>query len=150
MKRMFSRRRGREVNRRRQLRSEKFFYPLFLLNSRRVDRILRWLGLRKERKRNVDVLREAGVVEPARQDLRKREVSRTETRKRATGRKKTRKAGKTKKEMVVSYLKRRKKPATVEEVASKVGITIQTARRYLYYLAKEGKVEKKGKGWVAR
>jgi DNA-binding transcriptional ArsR family regulator len=57
---------------------------------------------------------------------------------------------KTKREQVVSFLKSRKSPASIGDVAKKVGITQSTARRYLYYLKKEGKADKKGKGWVKK
>ncbi|MBR9689999.1 MAG: histidine biosynthesis protein HisIE [Candidatus Altiarchaeota archaeon] len=60
------------------------------------------------------------------------------------------KAKKTKKDEVVAYLKPRKTPATMGDIAKKVGITTQTARRYLYYLKKEGTVVKKGDGWVKK
>lgn len=55
---------------------------------------------------------------------------------------------KTKKEQIVPYLKSRKSPATKKDVAEAVGVTEGTARRYLYYLKKDGKVDKTDDGWV--
>ena len=60
------------------------------------------------------------------------------------------KAKTTKKDEVMKLLSRRKTPIKTEDVAKKAGITLQTARRYLYYLKKEGKVVRKGDGWVKK
>lgn len=91
-----------------------------------IDRVLRLIGIKREEKSTKEVLKEL-----------KKEEKRLKKRK-------------TKKDLIVEYLKGRKTPAKVEEIAEKVGATVQTTRRYLYYLAKEGKVERKGEGWVAK
>ncbi|MBR9680598.1 MAG: HTH domain-containing protein [Candidatus Altiarchaeota archaeon] len=56
----------------------------------------------------------------------------------------------TKKESVVKFLKTSKAPKSMDAIAKKVGITTQTARRYLFYLKKEGKVNTKNNGWVSK
>ncbi len=101
-----------------------------------LGKILEWLGFKKERK--PEMVRKIKAREIHEEISKPRRVT------------KKPKAKKTKKEMVVSYLKRRKNPAKVEDIAKRVGATVQTTRRYLYYLAREGKVEKKDKGWVAK
>ena len=56
----------------------------------------------------------------------------------------------TKKDEVTKYLKGRKSPAKISDIAKKLGFTEQTERRYTYYLKKSGKVKEKDKGWVIK
>lgn len=123
-----------------------------------IDTILERLGFKRSERKSLELLRqmEEGIEErkPARRVRRERKEKK-KTRK--TVKKKIEKKGRkrkgekrTKREMIVEYLKKRKKPAKIEDIAKKVGATVQTTRRYLYYLAKEGKVRKVKEGWVAR
>jgi response regulator of citrate/malate metabolism len=55
-----------------------------------------------------------------------------------------------KKSMVVTFLKKKRSGSSISEVSRGVRITPLTARRYLFYLKKERKVNTKNGKWVAR
>jgi len=124
-----------------------------------LNYILRLLGFKREEKKKSELLKtlreqERVLRREVRRDVRRKKIEKKKVKKkeRKTGKKRAKKSAekKTRKDMIVEYLKKRKKPASIEEIAKKVGATEKTARRYLYYLKNEGKVEKKGKGWVAK
>lgn len=78
----------------------------------------------------------------------KRKASKKATKKKP--KKKAVKKAATKKDEVFKYLKGRKSPAKISTIAKKAGVTEQTARRYLYYLRKSGKVKRESDGWVSK
>ena len=106
-----------------------------------IERILKWLGLRGEEVPSIAV--EEPVIKK-----KKRVVKKKPAKKRAT-RTVTKRKG-TKKDALLKALSRRKKPAKIEDLAKAAGVTPMTARRYLYYLAKEGKVKKTKEGWLVK
>lgn len=113
-----------------------------------VERVLRWLGLRESSSQPVAAKKTADVnKKPV-----KKKTVKTKTVKKAKPKPKakTTKSQGTKKDALVKYLSKRKKPASIEDVAKKVGVTPMTARRYLYYLAKEKKVKKTKDGWMVK
>ncbi len=123
-----------------------------------LKKILNWLlGREEEHSELLNELKQAEEQEVEKEFLELVEQKPAAPKKRAkkpAAKKRARKPAKaaktTKKDEVLKLLSRRKKPAKLEDIAEKVGVTTQTARRYLYYLKKEGKVDKKGDGWVKK
>ena len=116
-----------------------------------LKKIINWfLGKSEEKEDLLEKLKESEEKELENVSLEL--VEKPKAKKRTTKRKTTtKKKGKTtKKDEVLKLLSRRKNPIKLEDVAKRVGVTTQTARRYLYYLKKEGKVDKKGDGWVKK
>ncbi len=124
-----------------------------------ITKILEFLGLlkKKEEEPRARLLAEIEEIERKKvskkraKKVRKKKGEKVKKEKKAKKKaeKKEKKARKSKKEAIVEYLKRRKKPATIEEISKRVGTTYQTTRRYLYMLQKEGKVKKVNGGWKA-
>ncbi|MBR9679443.1 MAG: DeoR family transcriptional regulator [Candidatus Altiarchaeota archaeon] len=116
-----------------------------------VERILKWLGLR-ESDSQIEVTAQKTVKPKSvvKKSVKKKIVKRPVKKKSLKTKKKPVKTQGTKKDALVKYLSKRKKPASIEDVARKVGVTPMTARRYLYYLAKEKKVKKTKNGWVVK
>ncbi len=53
------------------------------------------------------------------------------------------------KEIILEYLKKVGKPATVREIVAATGLNYNTVRGRLQQLKKEGKVKRKDNGWIA-
>ena len=119
-----------------------------------VERVLKWLGLRESSSQPVAVkktTKPAVKKKPVKKKVVKKTVKKKTVKKaKPITKKKTAKSQGTKKDALVEYLSKRKKPASIEDVAKKVGVTPMTARRYLYYLAREKKVKKTKDGWMVK